>query len=99
MTDYKSKEFEEELKRIVAEDTNMELDDEAMEAASGGAGLGTSVLYKVGEKVYLRGHSDWIGSIEKVYPNDKNPLYSHYDVHFPGVVFSYIPHGSLVRVS
>ena len=34
MTDYKSKEFEGELKRIVAEDTNMELDDEAMEADS-----------------------------------------------------------------
>ena len=77
---------------------NVQLNDENLLFASGGAGSGSSAAYKVGDTVRWISMPEMVGTIKTVYLNEKNPAYSKYDVKFPDITMCDMKHGWLEKV-
>ena len=77
---------------------NIQLNDEDLLFASGGAGSSSSAAYKVGDTVRWISIPEMVGTIKTVYLNEKNPVYSTYDVEFPDIIMCDIKHGWLEKV-
>ncbi len=77
---------------------NVQLNDENLLFASGGAGSSSSAAYKVGDTVRWISMPEMVGTIKTVYLNEKNPAYSKYDVKFPDITMCDMKHGWLEKV-
>ncbi len=77
---------------------NMQLNDEDLLLASGGAASSSSVVYKVGDTVRWISIPEMVGTIKTVYLNEKNPVYSKYDVKFPDMLMCDMKHSWLEKV-
>ena len=77
---------------------NVQLNDENLLFASGGAGSSSSAAYKVGDTVHWISMPEMVGTIKTVYLNEKNPAYSKYDVKFPDITMCDMKHGWLEKV-
>ena len=77
---------------------NVQLRDEDLLIASGGAGSSSSTAYKVGDTVRWISMPEMVGTIKTVYLNEKNPVYSKYDVKFPDITMCDMKHGWLEKV-
>ena len=92
---------EQEKKTLSADEylskMNIQLKDDDLLLASGGAGDSSSGAYKVGDKVKWISIPEMVGTIKTVYLNEKNPVYSKYDVEFPNVIMFDMKHGWLEK--
>jgi hypothetical protein len=77
---------------------NVQLNDENLLFASGGAGSSSSAAYKVGDTVRWISMPEMVGTVKTVYLNEKNPAYSKYDVKFPDITMCDMKHGWLEKV-
>ena len=77
---------------------NVQLNDENLLFASGGAGSSSSAAYKVGDTVRWKSIPEMVGTIKKVYLNERNPVYSTYDVEFPDIIMCDMKHGWLEKL-
>ena len=77
---------------------NVQLNDEDLLFASGGAGSSSSAAYKVGDTVRWISMPEMVDTIKTVYLNEKNPAYSKYDVKFPDLTTCDMKHGWLEKV-
>ena len=93
---------EQEKKTMSANDylakMNARIGDNDLLLASGGAGSRSSAAYKVGDKVRWKSIPEMVGTIKKVYLNERNPVYSTYDVEFPDIIMCDMKHGWLEKV-
>ena len=77
---------------------NIQLSDDDLLTASGGSGDSSSAAYKVGDKVRWKSMPEMVGTIKTVYLNEKNPVYSKYDVEFPSMIMTDMKHSWLEKI-
>lgn len=79
----------------MADNRNIELNDDAMAKAAGGTGRADVTLFKVGERVVYLDGGGMIGKIRDVIPNENNLSDSRYNIIFSNEVKRNIRHTRL----